>query len=82
MPGASLQACPSATLLTAASSLMLRPLASRALFKVPITLSTRSKGPLLRVTVVAQRFKYLTSIREDAGLIPGLDQWVKGLAWP
>ena len=35
--------------------------------------------PLLEVPVVAQWnvFEYLTSIRGDAGSIPGLTQWVR-----
>ena len=31
-----------------------------------------------RVPIVARQVKNLTSIHENAGLIPGLAQWVKG----
>ena len=34
----------------------------------------------VRVHVLVQRVKNLTSIHENAGLIPGLAQWVKDLA--
>ena len=33
------------------------------------------------VPIVAQQVKNPTSIHKDAGSIPGLDQWVKDLAW-
>ena len=36
----------------------------------------------LGVPIVAQGVKNPTSIHEDAGLIPGLPQWVKELALP
>ena len=34
------------------------------------------------VPIVAQLVKAWCYLREDAGLIPGLDQWVKALALP
>ena len=33
------------------------------------------------VPIVAQQVKNLTSLHEDEGLIPGLTQWVKDLAF-
>ena len=35
-----------------------------------------------RVPFVAQQLTKQTSIHDDAGLIPGLTQWVKNLALP
>ena len=36
--------------------------------------------PQLGVSLVAQQVTNPTSIHEDAGLIPGLAQWIKDLA--
>ena len=36
----------------------------------------------LGVTIAAQQVKNPTSVREDAGLFPGLVQWVKDLTLP
>ena len=41
-----------------------------------------SKKPNTGVPVGAQWAKNPTGIREDEGLIPGLDQWVKDLGLP
>ena len=39
------------------------------------------KTTLAGVPVVAQWLKNPTCTHEDVGLIPGLNQWVKDLAW-
>ena len=40
------------------------------------------RAVLWEVPIVVQWVKNPTSIHEDEGLIPGLDQWVKDLALP
>ena len=37
---------------------------------------------MVRVPIVAQQVKNLTSLNEDKGIIPGLTQWVKDPVLP
>ena len=48
----------------------------------PRAYSRRSGWTVLGVPIVAQQVKNLTSVHEDAVLIPGLSQWVKAPALP
>ena len=45
-------------------------------------LKKRQKKIVIGVPIMAQHLANPTSIHEDAGSIPGLNQWVKGLALP
>ena len=50
------------------------------LFEAVAVYSVFSKIPFRGVPLVAEWVKNLTSVCEDMGLIPGLDQWLKDLA--
>ena len=50
--------------------------------EVKIPSSWADEDSSLGVPIVAQQVKNLTSIHQDAGLIPGLTQWIKDLALP
>ena len=51
------------------------------IFTIPINIAPQ-KEEVLGVPIVAQKVENPASIHEDAGSIPGLDQWVKDLVLP